>query len=168
MPVSKTVLEGSSPSTPANCKTLALQVFFYLYYDCPWSVIAMEQKRSRNEKHPIFNIDMLLAAIAVLIITIVGTVLLVADRAEQNVILTPEAEYIENPQSEALYENTVININTASKEELMFLNGIGSARADAIIQYREEKPFSKKEDIMNISGIGQKLFDSISDKICVE
>jgi len=126
-----------------------------------------KQTNDAKGKHPIFNIDTLLAAVAVLIITIVGTILLIAERAEQNVIMTPEIEYIDNTQSEELHKE-IININTASKEELMFLSGIGDARAEAIIQYRQKKPFRQKEDIMNISGIGPKIYDSLADQISVE
>lgn len=58
-----------------------------------------------------------------------------------------------------------ININAASKEELMSLPSIGDVRAEAIIQYREKVPFRKIEDIMNVSGIGEKTFEGIRDLI---
>lgn len=58
-----------------------------------------------------------------------------------------------------------VNINTASKKELMSLDGIGSKKAEEIIKYREKTPFKKPEDIKNIKGIGDKLFDKIKDKI---
>lgn len=62
-----------------------------------------------------------------------------------------------------------ININTADKETLMTLPGIGEAKADAIIKYREENgTFSSIEDIMNISGIKQGAFDKIKDLITIE
>lgn len=61
-----------------------------------------------------------------------------------------------------------ININTADKEMLMTLPGIGEAKADAIIKYREENgTFSSIEDIMNISGIKQGAFDKIKDLITI-
>lgn len=62
---------------------------------------------------------------------------------------------------------SIININTASKEELMTLNGIGESKADAIIAYREEKPFESIEDIKNVSGIGDSIFEDIKDHITV-
>ena len=59
-----------------------------------------------------------------------------------------------------------ININTAGKEELMTLSGIGESRAEDIIRYREEHgKFSSVEDIQNVSGIGEKSFQKIKDQI---
>lgn len=60
-----------------------------------------------------------------------------------------------------------ININSATKEELIKLTGIGEAKADAIIEYRKEKRFERIEDIKNISGIGDAMFDKIKEDITV-
>ena len=62
-----------------------------------------------------------------------------------------------------------ININTASKEELMTLDGIGEKKAGWIIEYRElHGSFQTIQDIMKVSGIGNKTFESLKDYICVE
>ncbi len=59
-----------------------------------------------------------------------------------------------------------VSINTATLEELLKINGIGDAKAKAIISYREEKgPFEKIEDIKNVSGIGESIFEKIKDQI---
>lgn len=60
-----------------------------------------------------------------------------------------------------------ININTCTKEELLSLPGIGEVLAEKIIEYREKTPFKKLEDLMNVSGIGEKKFESIKDMIVV-
>lgn len=61
-----------------------------------------------------------------------------------------------------------VNINTASREELMTLPGIGEAKADAMIAYRQEKGlFSSVEEIKNISGIKEGVYSKIADSIKV-
>ena len=61
-----------------------------------------------------------------------------------------------------------ININRATKEELMTLPGVGESRADSIIKYREQQgAFQSIEDIMQVSGIKEALFEKIKDLITV-
>lgn len=60
-----------------------------------------------------------------------------------------------------------VNINTGTKEELMSLPGIGEVLAERIIEYRESNSFKSIEDIKNVSGIGDKKFESIEDMIIV-
>lgn len=61
-----------------------------------------------------------------------------------------------------------ININTDNKEKLMTISGIGSSKADAIIEYRNKNGnFKTTEDIMNVSGISKTIYDKIKDTITV-
>ena len=63
-------------------------------------------------------------------------------------------------------ENTKISINKASKEELMNLSGIGESKALDIIDYRSKNGLFKSiEDLKQVSGIGDKLFEKIKDQI---
>lgn len=60
----------------------------------------------------------------------------------------------------------VININTANKEQLMKISGVGKTKAEAIIEHREKNgDFKKKEDITKVKGIGKSTFEKIKDKI---
>ena len=59
-----------------------------------------------------------------------------------------------------------VSLNKGTLEELMTLEGIGESKAVAIIDYREKNgPFLKLEDLMNVSGIGDKAFEKIKDNI---
>ena len=62
-----------------------------------------------------------------------------------------------------------ININTATKEQLMTLNGIGETRAEQIIAYRTAQGnFRKIEDIMKVEGIKEGTFKKLKDSIAVQ
>lgn len=63
----------------------------------------------------------------------------------------------------------LININTASKDELMELTGVGPKIAERIIEYRKTHGgFSSKEEILNVKGIGEKIFEKFKDYITVK
>lgn len=87
------------------------------------------------------------------------------DRMSQEMTASGEASA---PGSAGGSAGGAVNINTAGQEELMTLSGIGESKAQSIIRYREENGgFSKIEDIMNIRGIKQGIFDQIKDSITV-
>ena len=70
--------------------------------------------------------------------------------------------------SSASQREDTVNINTASKEELVALPGIGESRAAAIIACREEKgSFTSIEEVKNVAGIGDGIFNRIKDLITV-
>lgn len=61
-----------------------------------------------------------------------------------------------------------VNVNTATAEELQALPGIGEATSAAIVEERERAgPFAVPEDLMRVTGIGEKKFERIKDLVCV-
>lgn len=71
-------------------------------------------------------------------------------------------------QSSNNQDTSFINLNKANKEQLMTLTGIGESKALAIIKYREDNNgFKSIEEVMNVSGIGEALYNKIKDSITV-
>ena len=62
----------------------------------------------------------------------------------------------------------LVNINTANEAELQTLSGVGEATASAIVRDRTSNgPFSSPEDLMRVTGIGEKKFEKLKGQICV-
>jgi competence ComEA-like helix-hairpin-helix protein len=61
----------------------------------------------------------------------------------------------------------IVNINTATRDELMTLPGVGEVTADRIIEYREKKPFESTEELIEIKGIGETKLAKILPLITV-
>ncbi|WP_404346972.1 helix-hairpin-helix domain-containing protein [Sutcliffiella horikoshii] len=97
--------------------------------------------------------------------------------ADEMVIIVPkEGEVIEEVVQQPVTNEIghsgtsggLVNINTASEEELTSLTGIGPSKAKAIVDYRTENGlFKKEEDIMQVTGIGQKSFEKLRNEITV-
>jgi len=82
--------------------------------------------------------------------------------------ITNDACINESIKEEKEETTSKISINNASKEELMTLTSIGESKANAIIKYREENNgFKSIEEIKNVSGIGDALFEKIKDNIAL-
>ncbi len=80
-----------------------------------------------------------------------------------------EAPGTDQEPEEGRDEQEKVNLNTADSAALQTLNGIGEAKAEAILAYREEHgAFSSIEEIMNVPGIKESTFSNIKDKIAVE
>ena len=69
----------------------------------------------------------------------------------------------------SLYAAGTVNINTADKDTLMTIKGVGEKRADAIIDYRKEHgPFASVDDLAHVEGIGQTTVDGNRDNLTVD
>ena len=88
-------------------------------------------------------------------------------------IYVPSVEEVQERTFEAqegdagkTYDSNKININTASKEELMTIPGVGAAKASAIIAYRKEHGnFSSIEEVKNVEGIKDGVYSKMKDYI---
>jgi competence protein ComEA len=71
------------------------------------------------------------------------------------------AESAEPPQA------AKVNINTASVTELAYLPRLGAKVAARVVEHRKDKPFARPEDLMEVKGIGEKLFVSLKPYLAV-
>ena len=84
------------------------------------------------------------------------------------VVVEKKGKDKQSSKEESAEDDKRVNLNSATKEELMTIPGIGESKATQIISYREEQGrFQKPEDIMNISGIKEGVFNRIKDYIRV-
>ncbi|MCC6271937.1 MAG: helix-hairpin-helix domain-containing protein [Deltaproteobacteria bacterium] len=62
----------------------------------------------------------------------------------------------------------VVNINTATPQELTMLPGIGKAKAEQIVQLRQSKPFASVDDLKNVPGLGAKRIEAMRPHVVTE
>ena len=86
---------------------------------------------------------------------------------KNNACVTSEKIVVED-NSTSSSSNTKISLNHATKEELLTLTGIGESKANLIIEYRNQNGgFKTIEEIKNVKGIGDKMFEKIKDNITI-
>lgn len=85
-------------------------------------------------------------------------------------IIVPTKEAVESAaQKKAKEEKGLINLNTATLTELCTLSGIGEAKAEAILAYRTEQgAFGSIEQLKEVAGIGESLFNQIKNSVYIE
>lgn len=125
--------------------------------------------------------EILLVALTIALITGVGSWLLYADQKHEGTfgedylfveadpaavrsVPTPTPE----PTAEVVPESNMVELNTATREELMTLPGVGEGLADRIIAQREKAPYKQPRDLKKVSGIGDKKFKKIYPYIYVQ
>lgn len=73
------------------------------------------------------------------------------------------------PDAGILWQPKKININEADAKSLATLNGIGESLANRMLEYRSQNGYFKSiEELKKVKGIGEKLFDRIKDKVCID
>ena len=102
----------------------------------------------------------------------VDELLCVKGIGEKKLAVLSEHLYVENAAPARISPDEssegLVNINTASLEELCTLDGIGEVIAGRIIEYREENgPFGSVDELIDVKGIGEKKLEDIRDRICV-
>ncbi len=109
----------------------------------------------------------LAALVALLLVFFLG-MRMIESRSERLTIEPGITTDTSEPQQKAIPQSGLVNINTATRDELMELDGIGEKKAQAIIEYRNEfGPFTAIEEITAVEGIGSGILDKIKDDICV-
>lgn len=78
------------------------------------------------------------------------------------------AQRAAKPPVAAVASTEVVNLNSATAEQIATLPGIGPKTAELVVQYRGKNgPFKKIEEIMNVRGVGEKSFLKIKDRLTV-
>ncbi|HAM81317.1 helix-hairpin-helix domain-containing protein [Ornithinibacillus bavariensis] len=85
---------------------------------------------------------------------------------DEMIIIVPKHGEMESDGTSEQSKQGKVRINYASEEEIQQLPGIGPSKARAIIQYREEFGYFKQvEDLLEVSGIGEKTLDALKEEI---
>ncbi len=100
--------------------------------------------------------------------TLKSPVLITQSNADDNLTDSDLASNEINTETDSSEQGVKINLNTATKEQLTQLNGIGDKKADQIIAYRQQNGnFKSIEDLKSVSGIGDKTYAALADQITV-
>jgi competence protein ComEA len=76
--------------------------------------------------------------------------------------------YFDRKQSSPVPTEGVVNVNTATAEQLALLPGIGPSRAEAIIQARQNRPFRAVQDLLRVRGIGPATLQNLRPYVSVD
>lgn len=132
--------------------------------------------REMWKKRPAFELGVLVLTAATLVLMIgwfvFGSVR-PSDTWRVEVERTDSPEYStparEDEEADSLLEGEVIELNTADVADLKRLPGVGSTRAQAIVEYRQEHgTFRSVEDLLNVDGIGPGILEKLRPFVTAE
>ncbi len=113
---------------------------------------------------------MTVATVSVLVFTVpdLSGVKRIVYRANTNSPVSRTVLKTEKSKTEAIVNVYPLDVNTATKEQLMAVPGIGETYADRIINYREEYgDFDSLDELLTVQGIGEKRLESFSEYLAV-
>lgn len=111
-------------------------------------------------------IKILTSLIVILVIYILSIQIIDFYKTENE---TMTFEFLTMPEESNLSAEIKVNINSDNIFELMQLDGIGEAKAKAILEYRKENGnFISIDELMNVPGIGEALFEKIKNSVTIE
>ncbi len=134
-------------------KNVSKEMVIYIYTNYEYSLLSKPEEKTTECNCPKQDIS---------VCTEQGISVITSDESKMEQVISEEN--VENDEN----ENSKVNINTALKDQLTTLSGIGDAKAQNIIDYRNENGlFASIEDIKNVSGISEKLFEQIKEFITI-
>ena len=138
--------------------------------------VNMKETKTKTQEQEVNGKEKISKDVAIIILSILIIFLLIfffgmkiiekknSEISEDYTVFSTLAESETETQTEFL-----ININTDNINELTLLPGIGKAKALLIIEYRKENgDFSNKEELMNVQGIGEAVFNKLKHMIYIE
>lgn len=126
------------------------------------NIIVGKEGVKKSKKYSLNEILIVILFIMLILILVVSTI---ADASKININNASSASVVIN-NGEASSVEEKIDLNKATKEELMFLGGIGEVKANKIIEYREDHPFESVSELLNVIGI--QTYDNIKGAVTVE
>lgn len=131
-------------------------------------------KSDKGQTYVMIGISLLIVGIAIIFISFTSPRVYVADDTSSTTIATDDTTLYTYQYDGVIEETTVVsvtyplNLNTATMGELMTIDGIGEAKAYAIVSYRKDVgPFTSVNDLMNIQGFGEATVEKLAPYLTV-
>lgn len=131
-------------------------------------------KSDKGQTYVMIGISLLIVGIAIIFISFTSPRVYVADDTSSTTVATDDTTLYTYQYDGVIEETTVVsvtyplNLNTATMGELMTIDGIGEAKAYAIVSYRKDVgPFTSVNDLMNIQGFGEATVEKLAPYLTV-